>query len=82
MAKFIDIVLADDPDSALMKFVEVEDENGRSVEVGEFFQREDGYWVLLLMPRDMEQLDPEEIKARHAAFEALAHAPSNRLGRS
>lgn len=43
----IDIVFDGPPGNVSGRFIEVE-QNGRSVSVGEWLQREDGYWVLRL----------------------------------
>lgn len=41
-----DIVFDGSPDHKAPVFVEVEDEQGRSIRFGEWLQRPDGYWVL------------------------------------
>jgi hypothetical protein len=47
MGDYIDIVFAKSPDpNPDFRFVEVEDPNGASVDVGNWLQREDGRWVL------------------------------------
>lgn len=47
MPKYIDIVF-DGPPSQPGRFVEVEDPSKSSISVGEWVQRDDGYWVLRL----------------------------------
>jgi hypothetical protein len=42
----IDIVFDGPPGPEGPRFVEVEDEQGRSIKIGEWVQRDDGYWVL------------------------------------
>jgi hypothetical protein len=42
----IDVVFDGPPSPELPRFVEVEDEHGRSIRFGEWVQRQDGYWVL------------------------------------
>lgn len=42
----IDIVLDGPPGPEAGRFVEVEDEKGRSVNFGEWVKRPDGYWAL------------------------------------
>lgn len=57
MRNFIDIVFhGDDPRE--MTFVEVEDENGRSVCLGEWVERQNGYSALRLTPSAFEPEDP------------------------
>lgn len=43
---YIDIVFDGSPSHTSGRFVEVEDSTGRSVSVGEWLQRPDGYWAL------------------------------------
>jgi hypothetical protein len=45
---FIDIVFDGEPGPVPPRFVEVEDENGRSINAGEWVHRDDGYWALRL----------------------------------
>lgn len=44
--KYIDIVFDGPPGSEPGRFVEVEDPAGAGMKVGEWVEREDGYWVL------------------------------------
>ncbi len=46
--EYTDIVFDGPPGPESGRFVEVEDRQGRSVNVGEWIEREDGYWVLRL----------------------------------
>lgn len=46
MTKFIDIVFDGPPGAQSGQFVEVEDDQGRSIRVGEWVERPDGYWAL------------------------------------
>lgn len=57
MNDFIDIVFDGPPSQPNPRFVEVEDSTGKSVNVGEWVQRPDGYWVLRI-PR------PDETQSR------------------
>jgi hypothetical protein len=43
---YIDIVFDGPPSHESGRFVEVENAEGRSIHVGEWLQRPDGYWVL------------------------------------
>jgi hypothetical protein len=43
---FIDIVFDGPPQPPMPRLVEVEDEHGRSINAGEWIQRNDGYWAL------------------------------------
>lgn len=44
--KYIDIVFDAPPGPVSGTFVEVEDQTGESIKVGEWIERSDGYWVL------------------------------------
>ncbi len=44
--KFIDIVFDGPPSPEGPRFVEVEDDQGRGIRLGEWFKRPDEYWVL------------------------------------
>ena len=46
MNKTVDIVFDGPPGPVAGRFVEVEDESGASIKVGEWVERDDGYWVL------------------------------------
>ncbi len=46
MAKTIDIVFDGPPSHESGRFVEVEDESGASISLGEWVEREDGFWAL------------------------------------
>jgi hypothetical protein len=46
LTRRIDIVFDGPPGPDAGRFVEVEDEAGRSVDVGEWIEMDDGYWVL------------------------------------
>ena len=43
---FVDIVFDGPPGPESGRFVEVENERGRSVDLGEWVHRPDGYWAL------------------------------------
>jgi len=58
MRKHIDIVFADVEGSPDCTFVEVEDDRGYSVRVGEWIKRPDGYSVLRIAPDAFEDADP------------------------
>ena len=46
MSNYIDIVFDGPPGPEAGRFVEVENSSGMSISIGEWLQREDGYWVL------------------------------------
>ena len=50
---FIDIVFDGPPGHESGRFVEVEDETGKSIRLGEWVKRDDGYWALRI-PRERE----------------------------
>jgi len=43
---YIDIVFDGPPDAVAGRFLEVENDKGTSIRVGEWLRRSDGYWVL------------------------------------
>lgn len=47
-SEFFDIVFDGPPGPESGRFVEVEDDQGRSVRLGEWVQRSDGFWALRL----------------------------------
>jgi hypothetical protein len=53
---FIDIVFDGPPGPESGRFVEVEDSSGRSIKIGEWLQRNDGYWVLRFNPMHEAQV--------------------------
>jgi len=52
--RIIDIVFDGPPSHVSGRFVEVEDEQGRGINVGEWIQRADGYWVLRFTALDAD----------------------------
>ena len=55
MSKHIDIVFDGPPGPESGRFVEVEDENRASISVGEWVERDVGFWVLRIPdPRRLE----------------------------
>lgn len=48
MTKYVDIVFDGPPGPEAGRFVEVEDDAGKSIKFGEWVQRPDGYWALRL----------------------------------
>lgn len=54
--EYLDIVFTVPPGPESSEFVEVEDSNGKSVRLGEWKEREDGYWVLRFTTKDVEDL--------------------------
>ena len=46
MSGFIDIVFDGPPSHEAGRFVESEDEHGRGISVGEWVERDDGFWAL------------------------------------
>jgi len=59
-ARYVDIVFdwpPEPPESG--RFVEVEDAAGASINLGQWVQRDDGYWVLRISPeRGMRRAEP------------------------
>jgi hypothetical protein len=59
--RHIDIVFDGPPGPEPACLVEVEDDKGRSIEIGEWIERPDGSWALRLTPQDLtESLAPAE----------------------
>lgn len=52
----IDFVFDGPPGPESPGFVEVENEDGKSVSVGEWVEREDGYWCLRIEPEGIPSL--------------------------
>ena len=52
---YLQIVFDGPPGPKGGRFVEVEDANGCSVRLGEWIEREDGYWVLMFDRDDVEE---------------------------
>jgi hypothetical protein len=53
-AKYVVIVMTDAP-GPTGQFVEVEDQDGRSIRVGKWLQRDDGYWALRISHSEDDQ---------------------------
>jgi len=53
MKRYIDIVFDGPPNAIAGRFVEVENENGAGINFGEWVHREDGYWALRFIRRDL-----------------------------
>ena len=56
MSKHLDFVFDGPPDRDSPRLVEVEDEHGRSVRIGEWIKRAGGFWVLRLTAADLGKL--------------------------
>ncbi len=53
----VDIVFDGTPSHESGRFVEVEDMQGKSINLGEWVERTDGYWVLRIPdPREVEKI--------------------------
>jgi hypothetical protein len=62
---YLHIVFDGPPGPEAGRFVEVEDDTGKSVRFGEWVQREDGYWVLrVARPAPEERLRAEATQLR------------------
>ena len=68
MSEHIDIVFDGPPSHESGRFVEVEDQTGKSIRFGDWVERDDGYWVLRFpdlraeLEERRKQLDPESIQ--------------------
>ena len=56
MTMFVDIVFDGPPNPEPGGFVEVENQHGRSVNLGEWVHRPDGFWTLGISPSDITNL--------------------------
>lgn len=68
MNSHIDIVFDGPPGSEGGRFIEVEDEHGRSIRLGEWVERVDGYWVLRVTRAELvdavaREVDCEVVRA-------------------
>ena len=86
----IDIVFDGPPSHESGRFVETEDENRASISIGDWVERDDGYWVLRIEdPRENEQLRAKVTlesrgieDMRHSIDAALAKAEEIRVKQS
>jgi len=60
MTKHIDIVFDGPPSHESGRFVEVEDDTGRSIKFGNWMQRSDGFWALRIDAVDVAPLRLKE----------------------
>jgi len=67
MTAHIDIVFDGPPEHEAGRFVEVEDAAGKSINVGNWRRRADGFWVLRIPAASTEALEAAE---RIAAFDS------------
>ncbi len=54
-SKYIDIVFDGPPGLEAGRFVEVENSEGRSIRLGSWVQRFDGFWVLRITSEDVKE---------------------------
>lgn len=54
--RYLDIVFDGPPSHEGPRFVEVENARGRSIRLGAWIKRADGYWVLRFTPGEVELL--------------------------
>ena len=59
MKEFIDIVFDGPPGPEAGRFVEVENSEGRSISIGEWIKRPDGFWALRF-PANLRALEAQE----------------------
>ncbi|MCI2959519.1 hypothetical protein MN032_17680 [Agromyces atrinae] len=76
---YIEIVFDGPPAHESGRFVEVENPEGASIRVGEWIEREDGFWVLRILRRPVRRDHASEaarvlIDGRVAVSKAKAHA--------
>ena len=74
----INIILDAAPDHESGRFVEVEDDDGRSISIGEWTERDDGYWGLRI-EMDSERLRSENLAANKRIEELKAQLAEEKL---
>lgn len=84
---YIDVVFDGPPAPVSGRFIEVEDENGTSIKVGEWVKRDDGYWVLRIpqeAPRSQSTviLEPGSIIVANADGREAAKEIIDRISES
>ncbi len=62
----IDVVFDGPPGPVSGRFIEVEDESGAGLKIGDWIEREDGYWVLRLPVSWNEYQDATAVRARNS----------------
>ncbi len=55
--RYFDVVFDGPPGAVAGRFVEVNDDTGSSIKVGEWIERDDGYWVLRIWRWDAEMIE-------------------------
>jgi hypothetical protein len=55
MTEHVDIVFDGPPSHDAPRFIEVENDKGQSISLGEWMQRPDGYWVLRMKADNLIQ---------------------------
>lgn len=70
--RYVDIVFDGPPGPTAGRFVEVENERGASISVGEWIERADGYWALRI-PASDQGLDVSALTMEGVA--GIASAP-------
>jgi hypothetical protein len=68
VGKHIDIVFDGPPSAESGRFVEVEDNTGASIKLGEWVQRDDGYWALRISNAGLSKVEPERGDGRKAHY--------------
>lgn len=79
MSRKIDIIFDGPPDHEAGRFVEVEDDHGRSLSIGEWIQREDGFWSLRILIEDPAQREVLEAIRASKTFAMLSHQLQDRV---
>ena len=69
----IHIIFDDGPGPEGCRFVEVEDEHGHGMDVGEWHERPDGYWALVISPDARLAAKDAEIAALKALVRNAPH---------
>ena len=58
MSRYIDIVFDRPPGASPPVFIEVENDRGESISLGEWVERPDGYWALRLTELPIDKGEP------------------------
>jgi hypothetical protein len=72
MPVHVDIVFDAPPGPENARFIEVEDVSGRSIPFGQWLQRDDGRWVLRIVPEDFAGVGSLDVREVQAALDRAA----------
>lgn len=71
---YVDVVFDGPPDHEAGRFVEVEQADGSGVKLGNWVQRDDGYWALRITREDVERVLCDTAEPAESEVEAACRA--------